>query len=71
MAASPILISATMNGIVPFLDSHDGMKEADPSTARYLGIQLTKDNNITTGKIYQKVLVCSPEATRVSRWGGC
>ena len=26
-------------------------------SARYLGIQLTKDNNITTGKIYQKVLV--------------
>lgn len=41
------------------------MKEANPSAARYLGIQLTKDNNITTGKIYQRVLVCSPEATRV------
>ena len=26
-------------------------------SVRYLGIQLTKDNNITTGKIYQKVLV--------------
>lgn len=44
------------------------MKEANPSAARYLGIQLTKDNNITTGKIYQRVLVCSPEATRVRRW---
>jgi hypothetical protein len=63
MAASPTLISATMNGIAP--DSHHGMKEADPSTARYLGIQLTKDNNITTGKIYQRVLVCSPGASRV------
>lgn len=24
---------------------------------RYLGIQLTRDNNITTGKIYQSVIV--------------
>lgn len=37
------------------LDGHERFADR----ARYLGIQLNRDSNITTGKIYQHVIVRS------------
>lgn len=53
-AASLTWISETTSGrLYPCLYPWDH----NTNVLRYLDIQLTRDNNITTGKIYQSVIV--------------